>query len=90
MGRVRSDEFGRSVGVYSQIFLPEENLQRRVCPTCGRDDAYRLGDGRLKCKKCRTKYTPHEKKRQIEAGKSMQHFRAVLAHDAHGAGRLYP
>jgi len=42
--------------------LPSEYGPReKGCPACGYPNAYRLGDGRLKCKYCRTKYTPSGK-----------------------------
>ncbi len=37
-----------------------------ICPSCGERQAYQLGDGRLKCKACRLKYTPQRKPGRLD------------------------
>lgn len=37
-----------------------------ICPACGGRRAYHLGDGRLKCKACRLKYTPQRKPGRLD------------------------
>jgi transposase len=37
-----------------------------ICPACGQRQAYQLGDGRLKCKACRLKYTPQRKPGRLD------------------------
>lgn len=60
----------------AELLPSEQNSQRKVCPACGREEAYSLGDGRLKCKKCRTKYMPFEKNGRLKPEK----VRGILEH----------
>ena len=62
--------------MFAQALLSTQNLSRSACPACGRGQAYQLGDGRLKCKHCRTKYTPFPKNRRLKPEK----VRGILEH----------
>lgn len=46
--------------------LPPSLTLGPTCPSCGERQAYQLGDGRLKCKACRLKYTPQRKPGRLD------------------------
>lgn len=51
-----------------------------ICPACGARRAYQLGDGRLKCKACRLKYTPQRKPGRLDdftVRRLVRHFWAM-------------
>ena len=41
--------------VLSAVFSVSRGLLGFVCPTCGHEDGWRLGDGRYKCSACSTR-----------------------------------
>ncbi len=47
------------------------------CPACGEKSAYGLGDGRLQCKRCRTKYTPRPRQGRLD-DRSLQQIIALF------------
>ena len=69
--------------MHAEVLPSGQDSQRRACPACGRTEAYRLGDGRLKCKKCRTKYLPFEKNGRLKPKKVRGILEHFLADDAH-------
>lgn len=49
----------------NQEQLEMHSIPKESCPHCNNGEAYRLSDGRYKCKLCKKKFTPNRKKSRV-------------------------